>query len=205
MGEVLRVALYVRVSKKDSSQDVENQLIALREYCQRRGWAIVETYSDNESGRKGRVERLAFDQMFKDAARGTFDLLLFWSLDRLSREGIAQVLYYLQNLDGCGVRFHSYTEEFLNTENDMIRPLLIAFMSHLAAYEAKRISERTKAGLERARRQGKTLGRPRRIDMKVSEMDRLLSEGVSSPTEISRQVGISVSSVRRYLRTKRER
>ena len=75
----MRVGIYVRVSSKDNKQDVENQLLQLREYCEAKSYEIFNEYVDNESGRKGRRERSGFDAMFKDAGRRKFDLLLFWS------------------------------------------------------------------------------------------------------------------------------
>ena len=87
--KIKKVAIYTRVSTKDKKQDVVNQLIELREYCREQGYKIFEEYSDNESGKKGRGERIGFDRMFKDASRKRFDLVLFWSLDRFTREGIA--------------------------------------------------------------------------------------------------------------------
>jgi len=94
--------------------------------------------------------------MFETAERGTFDILVFWSLDRFSREGIRTTIHDLQQLEALGVRFRSYTEPYvntepyLNTENELVSHILLAVMIYFAEYEAKKISRRTKAGLERA-------------------------------------------------------
>jgi len=78
----MRAALYTRVSTKDKGQETINQLLQLRECCVAQHWLIFHEYEDNESGMKS--ERAAFQQMLRDAAIRTFDLLLFWSLDRLT-------------------------------------------------------------------------------------------------------------------------
>lgn len=200
-----RIALYVRVSKKDGSQDTANQLEQLRSYAALHQYTIVAVYRDEESGRKGRGERGQFDQMFRDAARGQFDILLFWSLDRFTREGIAQTLFYLRQLEEYGVRFHSLREEFLNSDIDFVRPIVLAVFAHLAQYEAMRISERTKAGLERAVRSGKRLGRPNKQDHHRLQIRTWLSDGVI-PAEIIRGLRkhLSASSVRRIIKAIRE-
>jgi len=99
--------------------------------------------------------------MFGGAARREFDLLLVWSLDRFSREGMAATVGYLQRLASHGVAFRSFTEEHLSTENELVRNILLATLASLAKLEREKISQRTKAGLEQARAKGKILGRPK--------------------------------------------
>jgi len=106
--DVKRVALYARVSTKDGRQDTENQLLALREYCARQGWTVTGEYVDHETG--GTSKRPHFQAMFADARARRFDLVLFWSLDRLSREGVSATLGHLERLTGSGVNWMSYTE-----------------------------------------------------------------------------------------------
>jgi hypothetical protein len=114
-----RVAIYLRVSKADGSQETDNQLLQLRAFCERwDGHELVAEYVDRESGTRGWRERKDFDRMFADAARHRFDILLFWALDRFSREGIRKTIAYLQRLDECGVSFESYSEPFLDTDNE---------------------------------------------------------------------------------------
>ena len=102
--------------------------------------------------------------MFAGAARREFDLLLVWSLDRFSREGMATTVGYLQRLTSHGVAFRSLTEEHLSTENELVRNILLATLASLAKLEREKISQRTKAGLERARAKGQVLGRPKFSD-----------------------------------------
>jgi DNA invertase Pin-like site-specific DNA recombinase len=106
----IRVAIYLRVSKDDGSQETDNRLLQLREFCGRwDGHELVAEYLDRESGTRGRRERKDFDRMFAEAARRRFDVLLFWALDRFSREGIRKTIAYLERLDACGVAFKSST------------------------------------------------------------------------------------------------
>ena len=160
MAKTTRGAIYLRVSKDDGSQQTDNQLLQLRVFCGRwDGHELVAEYVDRESGIRGRRERKDFDPMFADAAH-RFDVLLFWALDRFSRERIRKTLAYLESLDACRVAFNSHTEPFLDTDNELIAHIVLGVTSYYAQQEALRISDRTKAGLERARRSGKVLGRP---------------------------------------------
>lgn len=166
-----RVAIYARVSKPDrktnrskavasKEQDPENQLRQLREWCKRSGHKVVAEYVEKETGTKGPETRKALSALLSDAHQRQFDLVVFWALDRFSREGMTKTVTYLQRLNAAGVAFHSYTEEWLSTDNEMVRDILLAVMSSLAKQETIKISERTKAGLERAKAKGKVLGRP---------------------------------------------
>jgi DNA invertase Pin-like site-specific DNA recombinase len=94
-------------------QETDNQLLQLKDFCDRSGWDIFDIYVDRESGRKGKRERSDFARLFDDAAKRKFDVVLFWSLDRFSREGIRKTINYLQqlNLNLESVRNISYTSD----------------------------------------------------------------------------------------------
>ena len=109
----MRVAIYARVSTDDKGQDPENQLRELRAWCVNSGHTITQEYVEHESGRKGADKRKQFATLFNDAAKRKFDCVLFWALDRFSREGMAQTIVHLQRLTAYGVSFHSYTEPHL--------------------------------------------------------------------------------------------
>jgi DNA invertase Pin-like site-specific DNA recombinase len=112
----MRIALYARVSTRDKGQDYENQLRDLRDFVSRKasdGWVLVEEYLDKASGKS--AERPAFRPMFEAASRKDFDLILFWSLGRFSREGVLETLQHLQRLGSYGVEWFSYREEFLRS------------------------------------------------------------------------------------------
>ena len=193
-----RVAIYLRVSTGD--QHAENQLLGLREFCER--WEdheLIDEYVDRESGTRGRRERKDFDRMFADAARRRFDVLLFWALDRFSREGIRKTIAYLQRLDECGVAFKSYTEPFLDTDNELIAHIVLGVSSYYAQQEALRISERTKAGLQRARKNGKVLGRPDGFERWAPVLVRMKEQGYSQGA-MSRETDLSYNTVKKYLR-----
>jgi DNA invertase Pin-like site-specific DNA recombinase len=193
-----KVAIYVRVSTKDKGQDVENQVSQLKRFCSSRGWDIYEIFSDNESGQKGRRERKSFDRMFNAARLGEFDILLFWALDRFSREGTLKTISYLQLLDEYKIRFVSYTEEFLNTNNDLVQSILIPLLSYFAQLEAKKISERTKAGMERARKNGKRLGREALSSTGVDKKIINLQQQGYTDTQIMKELKISRNTVKKY-------
>jgi DNA invertase Pin-like site-specific DNA recombinase len=155
----MRVAVYTRVSGKSNRQDAANQSLQLLEYCQRQGWEFIE-YTDRMSGT--RADRAAFVQMFEDARLKRFDLVLFWALDRFSREGTLKTLEYLQRLDSYGIAWKSFTEQYLDSTG-MFRDAVIAILATIAKQEHARLSERVVAGLRRAKREGKILGRKRII------------------------------------------
>ena len=157
----MRVAIYARVSTDDKGQDPENQLRELRAWVTNSGHIISREYVDFDSGRKGADKRKQFAALSDDAAKRKFDCVLFWALDRFSREGMAQTIIHLQRLSSYGVAFHSYTEAHLATDNELVRNVLLALLSSLAKVEAQKISERTKAGMARARANGIKIGRPK--------------------------------------------
>jgi DNA invertase Pin-like site-specific DNA recombinase len=199
-GTATRAGILLRVSKDDGSQETENQLLQLQAWAAREPYEVVEVYVDRESGRKGRAERKEFARMLRDAEGRRFDVLLFWSLDRFSREGIRKTLAYLQQLDVCGVRFRSYTEPYLNTDNELIAHIVLGVTAHYAQAEAVRIGERTKAGLARARAQGKTLGRPDGFGRWREDLRAMRDAGDVSKAEMARRTGLSINTVKRYLK-----
>ncbi|MCI0529552.1 MAG: recombinase family protein [Nitrospira sp.] len=165
----MRAALYARVSSTDKERDKairqteENQLLKLRAYAKSQDWETVE-YVDRVSG--GKANRPAFKSLFESARRGEIDILLFWSLDRFSREGVLPTLLYLQELSKYGVRWKSFTQEYLNTLGPF-GEAIIALMAALAQQEREITRERIIAGIERARltgtKSGKPIGRPRKV------------------------------------------
>ena len=154
----MKIAIYARVSKSDESQDPQNQLNPLRDFAKAIGSEIILEYVDSASGSNG--DRENFLRMLNDADKRKFDLLLIWALDRFSREGISNTLGYLERLKRNGVAIKSLKESWLDTQDTGLGQLLLAIFSWVAQQERMRIVERTKAGLERARREGRKLGRP---------------------------------------------
>lgn len=190
----MNIAIYSRVSTKDKGQDVENQLRQLREFCSKQGWVIVREYVDHASGKRG--DRQQFQAMFAAASRRAFDMVLFWSLDRFSREGALATLQYLQRLTGYGIGYRSLMEEFLDSCG-LFREALVSILATLAKQERLRLSERTVAGLQRARQQGRIGGRPRIVcdREKVAELRR---SGLSLG-RIAAEMGVSKTSIARMV------
>ena len=175
----MRTAIYARVSTKDGRQDSENQLRQLRTFAATQGWTVVHEYVDRASGKRG--DRDQFQKMFVAASRREFDCLLFWSLDRLSREGTVKTLNHLERLNGYGVNYRSFTEQYLDSTG-MFKEAVIGILAAVAKQERVRLSERTIAGLERAKAQGRVGGRPKAEDAEPklrAKIARLRSEGLS--------------------------
>src|SRR5437660_3389475 len=182
----MRVCIYSRVSTDDKRQDPLNQLLQLRDFAQRQGWTVVCEYADQLSAKNG--DRQGFKFMWKDAEAHRFDCLLFWSLDRLTREGPLATLQYLQRLSDHGIKFKSYTEQYVDSLG-VFGPAIIGILAAVAQQERIRLSERTKAGLARVRAKGKRLGRPRsNVDMDV--VNSRLSAG-ESLRSVARDLGVS--------------
>jgi DNA invertase Pin-like site-specific DNA recombinase len=189
-----RVALYCRVSTKDKGQDVENQLRHLREFCAQQGQMVIREYVDHASGK--RCDRDAFREMFADASRREFDVVLFWALDRFSREGVFDTLQHLQRLTSYGVGYRSFTEQYLDSCG-MFRDAVVGILASIAKQERIRLSERTVAGLERARAHGRVGGRPRVICDRKKVI--LMREAGKSLGQISADLGLSKTTVSRIV------
>jgi DNA invertase Pin-like site-specific DNA recombinase len=189
----MRVAIYTRVSGKSNRQDAANQSLQLIEYCQRQSWEYVE-YTDRMSGTK--ADRTAFQQLFEDARLKKFDLVLFWALDRFSREGVTETLNYLKVLDSYVVAWKSFTESYLDSTG-MFKEAVIAILAAVAKQEHARLSERVVAGLRRAKREGKVLGR-KRIIVDRDKIRAMRANG-QSVRAIATEVGISKSLVANIL------
>lgn len=188
----MRVAIYSRVSTAD--QDNINQLAQLRDYCQRQGYQIVCEYVDVCSG--GKADRQQFKQVFLDASQRRFDLLLFWSLDRFSREGVWHTLRYLQQLTEYRVAYRSFTEQYLDSLGPF-RDAVLAILAAIAKQERVRLSERTLAGLARARAKGRSPGRPKALKpFERDEATQLRAEGYSWYA-IARKFNVHPDTVKR--------
>jgi DNA invertase Pin-like site-specific DNA recombinase len=188
----MNAALYARVSTRDKGQTNENQLRELRAFAERLGYTVYKEYCDQESG--GSAERPAFQQLFIDAHQRRFDVVLFWSLDRFSREGVTETLNHLQRLTAAGVQFKSFTEQYLDSTG-LFREAIIGFLAAIAKQERVRFSERIKAGQARSSKQP---GRPALADDVVAELRRLRGEGLSFK-KIQLATGVPVATMHKYL------
>ena len=184
-----RAAIYARVSTRD--QELENQLHQLRGYAESQGWKIVAENVDVASGGKGQTERQGLDVTFGLAHQRKFDVLLFWSLDRLSREGSRKTIEYLTRLEAAGVGWHSYTEPYLSSLG-IFGDAIIALLSALARQEKVRIGERTKAGMARAKAEGRRIGRPA-VDAELARQAADLRQQGLSFAAVGARLGLSRS------------
>lgn len=173
----MKVALYARVSKDEASsdgslQDPENQLIPMRKFCEAMNWQISSVFVDKASG--GSANRPEFQKMLSQVKQKHFDMVLVWALDRFSREGITSTLKYIRTLKDYKTSLKSLQEPWLDTSQEGVGELLLAFMSWVAQQERIKISERTKAGLAKKKEAGIRLGRP--VGWRKSQL-----EGVCNP------------------------
>src|SRR5688572_3992503 len=192
--EVKRVAIYARVSTTQG-QTCESQLLELRRYVQARGWTAKEYVDEGVSGAKDR--RPALDAMLNDAKRRRFDVVVCWRLDRLGRN-LKHLITLLEELQSLGVAFVSLAEGI-----DATTPagrLQLHILGAIAEFERERIRERILAGLERARRDGKRLGRPK-ARVPLEHLQRL--HGLSSAVAAER-LGVSRSTIKRWRQQARE-
>jgi DNA invertase Pin-like site-specific DNA recombinase len=192
----MRAALYTRVSTQHKGQETANQLLQLRECCNAQNLSVLLEYEDHESG--GKSGRAAFQQMLRDAAARRFDVLFFWSLDRLTREGTLATLKYLEMLESYGVHWRSLTEPWIHSAGPF-RDVIISLLASLAKQERVRISERVRAGLTRAKqygtRSGRSIGRPRALFQRDRALE-LRRQGLSW-RNIAKTIGVSPSTIRR--------
>lgn len=164
----MKVALYARVSldetdKKDRHyQEPENQLMPLREWAKSQGWEVIKEYVDRGSGADS--NRPQFKQMLQDAMLLRFKTILIWKFDRLTREPLFIATGRIQKLKERGIGIMSFTETWLNTSQDNpIGDLILSIMLWAGAMERQKISERTKAAIQRRRNIGQWRGgRPRK-------------------------------------------
>ena len=187
-----RIAIYTRVST--DNQTTENQERELRAVAKRQGWQVVKVYTDHGvSGAKGRDQRPAFKEMYEDAARREFDMVAAWSVDRLGRS--------LQDLVGFLSELHALKIDlFLHQQGiDTTTPAgkaMFQMMGVFAEFERTMIRDRIKAGISRARAQGKRLGRPRTPPKNEKAIRAALKAGTGIRKTAS-QVGVGVATVQR--------
>jgi len=187
-----RVAAYLRVSTSEQMHD--NQRPAIEALCRDRAYTIVKWYEETVSGAAKR--RPVFEQMLADARSRKFDGLVVWSVDRFSRGGAGSCFAALGQIDAAGVDFISVKENYLDTSGPF-RDVLLAFAATVARMERDRLIERTKAGLARARAQGRVGGRPRKHMPLIEAALKLLDDGASYD-DVRKKYGVAASTLRRY-------
>lgn len=188
------VALYARVST--DQQTTENQLKELRAVARRMGWRLDGEYVDRGiSGAKGREQRPAFDRMLKAAARREFDIIMAWSVDRLGRS-LQHLVSFLGEIHAKGIDLYLHQQGMDSTTP--AGKALFQMCGVFAEFERAMIQERVKAGLARARAQGKKLGRPR-ISAQVERAILKARDKGKGVKKIAREIGVGVGTVQRVL------
>ncbi|MFW9943941.1 MAG: recombinase family protein [Candidatus Sifarchaeia archaeon] len=188
----MKAALYGRVSKADDSQSPDNQLLRMRAYAEDRGWIVYDEYVDKASGAD--AHRPELDRMMNDAKARRFSIVLCVKVDRLARS-VLNLYATIAQLDHKGIGFEC-TDQDISTSSATGK-LLLTVLGGIAEFERELISERTKAGLARAKASGKTLGRPR-YDISDAEILRLRSEGLSLK-QIAERLGMSHQGIKKRL------
>ena len=154
-----KAVIYARVSTKN--QTVENQLQALREAAKRQGWCISLEITDSAiSGAKGRKDRPGLEKLFQMIERRQVDVVLCWALDRLGRS-LQDLISLMNDMNEKGVDLYCHTQNIDTTTSG--GRLLFSIMGSIAQFEREIIKERINAGLDRARTEGKKLGRPSNV------------------------------------------
>jgi DNA invertase Pin-like site-specific DNA recombinase len=192
-----RAVLYLRVSTLE--QTTANQERELREVASRMGCDIVKVYKDHGiSGAKGRDKRPAFDKLCRDAARREFDMVMAWSVDRLGRS-LQDLIAFLSEIHALGVDLYLH-QQGLDTRSPSGKAMF-GMMGVFAEFERAMIQERIRAGLARARSEGKQLGRPR-VDQKTEHAIQAALKAKDRPgvRQIAATLGVGVGTVQRINR-----
>ena len=196
----MKVALYARVSTSDKNQDPETQLMALRDYCSAQGWEVVHEYVDTVSARD-LAHRTAWKRLLDDGARRRFKGVVVFKLDRAFRS-VKDMNDTLAAWDALGISFKSVKEQF--DTGTAVGRLLLNLLAAVAEFELELIRERVIAGMDRARRQGKRIGRPRVTDRpgfsrRSGALLERISAGNISRRQAARELGIGYATLKRLV------
>jgi len=197
----MRCALYARVSTSDKDQDPETQLLPLREFCQAQGWTVAGEFVDTASANDLRG-RVAWRRLLNEAARRRVDVILVWKLDRAFRS-VAHMATTTDQLRRWGVGLRSYSEPWLDTSGTSpVGDLMLNILASFAQFERALIAERVRAGMARAKRQGKHVGRPLALNGDLDALRPAIEAGTLSRRQAARRLGVHVSTVSRSLSRK---
>ena len=193
----MKVALYARVSTADKDQEPQTQLLGLREYSERQGWMIGGVYVDRAPA-GDHAQRTEWAALLGSASRKMFDIVLVDRVDRAFRS-VLDAAATLQQLRGWDVGFRSYREPYIDTTTPF-GEALFHITAAWAQLEREILRERVKAGMTRARSEGRHVGRPRVIDaVDVDLVKRMRGQGLHWRS-ISRVLKVSESTLRRAVR-----
>ena len=196
----MRVAVYARVSTIDKDQDPETQLLVLRDYCRANDWTIVNEYVDKAPA-NDLLHRTAWRSLLDDAGKRKFQTVLVFKLDRAFRS-VKHMHDTLAVWEIVGVSFRSVREQFDTTT--AVGRLTLNLLAALAEFELEMIRERVKAGMDRARRQGKRIGRPpvtsrRGFKTRCMAVIRRVEAGELSKRKAAKELGIGSATLKRIM------
>ena len=191
-----KVAIYTRVSTLD--QTIDNQLLELRDHCSKMEWEVVKEYADEGlSGTLSREKRPALNALIKDAYRKRFDSVVCWDISRIGRS-MKELVLLLSDMKDRNVGICSVRQGF-DTSTSM-GEIMFQFVGILSSWEKTMIRERTLAGLERAKSEGKTLGRRKVTNDTMTAKIVELRNGKKTIREIASEVGVSIGTVSKTLK-----
>jgi DNA invertase Pin-like site-specific DNA recombinase len=191
-----RAVLYLRVSTID--QTTANQERELRAIASRMGWEITKVYRDHGiSGAKGRNGRPQFDALCRDATKRQFDMIMAWSVDRLGRS-LQDLVAFLSELHALKIDLYLHQQGIDTTTPS--GKAMFQMMGVFAEFERAMIQERVRAGLSRARSEGKRLGRPPIAPKLEASIRAALSQPGGSVRKVAERFGISPGTVQRISR-----
>ena len=195
-----RVAIYARVSTSDGQQDTETQLMPLRDFCIAQEWDVFDEYIDHAPA-NDLAHRTQWRKLLDDAAKRRFKMVVVFKLDRAFRS-VKHMHDTLAAWEIVGVSFKSYREQF-DTSTALGR-LLLNLLASLAEFELELIRERVKAGMDRARRQGKRIGRPKVTDRRgfknrFGAILERLKAGDISRRKAAKELNIGCATLKRLL------
>lgn len=197
----MKVGVYARTSTSDRDQNPETQLMPLREFVNVWGWEVYREYVD-QAPATDLAHRTAWRELLEDASKRRFDLALVWRMDRAFRS-VLDAATTLERLRTWGVGLRSYTEPWLDTTSPFGEALYYITVAY-AQLERGILRERVKAGMDRAKKQGKKIGRPRVTDRRgfqarsKSILERL-SAGDISRRQAAKELDIGYATLKRLL------
>ena len=183
----MKTAIYARVST--DQQTTDNQVLKLEQVAERNGWEIQAIYADTISGAKSKRPEL--DRLMKAVIRKEIDMVMVWSVDRLGRS-LQHLTALLSDIESKGINLYLHQQN-IDTSSPSGK-MLFQLLGVFAEFERSMIRERVMAGLDRARSQGKRLGRPPVPPIQIEKMKRMRAEGMTL-TAIAKKVGVSVGKV----------
>ena len=193
---IRKVAIYCHVCTLD--QTVDNQLIELRDHCSKMGWEIMKEYSDEGlSGTLSSDKRPALNSLIKDAYRKRFDAVVCWDISRIGRS-MKELVLFLSDMKDRDIGIVSVRQGF--DTSPTMGEMMFQFVGILSSWEREMIRERTLAGLERAKSEGKTLGRKKVINDEITTKIIELRNAKKSIRAIASEVGVSVGTVSNTLK-----